>query len=114
MSPANANPGGNKPAPKDLFAHLKKTLHQVPVDGETYYLAEGDTLLDVDQLEIYARARQQEIEVRESGRRCGRIRPGPRRLAVAGSDRHDQRRQDRAVDAGNGPELSRGQGHVWK
>ena len=66
MSPANANPGGNKPAPKDLFAHLKKTLHQVPVDGETYYLAEGDTLLDVDQLEIYARARQQEIEVRKA------------------------------------------------
>ena len=65
MSPANANPGGNKPAPKDLFAHPKKTLHQVPVeDGD--HLAEGDTLLDVDQLEIYARARQQEIEVRKA------------------------------------------------
>jgi len=66
MSPANANPGGNKPAPKDLFAHLKKTLHQVTIDGQTYYLAEGDTLLDVDQLEIYAGARQQENEVRKA------------------------------------------------
>ena len=66
MNAANANPGGNKPAPKDLFAHLKKTLRQVKIDGQTYYLAEGDTLLDVDQLEIYARARQQEIEVRKA------------------------------------------------
>jgi Matrixin len=66
VNPVNANPGGNKPAPKDLFAHLKKTLHQVKIDGQTYYLAEGDTLLDIDQLQIYADARQQEIEVRKA------------------------------------------------
>jgi hypothetical protein len=49
---------------KNLFEHLKTSLKQIKIDDETYFLAEGDTLLDIDQLEIYANARQKEIEVR--------------------------------------------------
>ncbi|MGE3283551.1 MAG: matrixin family metalloprotease [Alphaproteobacteria bacterium] len=45
-----------------LFDRLEKRLQKVDIDGETYYVAEGDTLLDVDQLAFYAKLRQQEDE----------------------------------------------------
>jgi hypothetical protein len=45
-----------------LFTTLKSRLRQVSIDGETYYVAEGDTLLDVDQLAIYAFSREKEDE----------------------------------------------------
>jgi hypothetical protein len=45
-----------------LFDQLEKRLRKVDVDGETYYVAEGDTLLDVDQLAFYAAHRQKEDE----------------------------------------------------
>lgn len=41
-----------------LYEHLKNRLRRVQVDGETYYVAEGDTLLDQDQLFIYAQQRE--------------------------------------------------------
>jgi len=42
----------------DLFTHLKKKLRKVTIDAQTFYVAEGDTLLDEDQLGIYALNRQ--------------------------------------------------------
>lgn len=38
------------------------------VDGETYYVAEGDTLLDQDQLAFYANAREKQDEASSSAR----------------------------------------------
>ena len=43
-----------------LFSSLQNRLNKVNIDGETYYVAEGDTLLDVDQLAFYADHRQKE------------------------------------------------------
>lgn len=53
----------DKPALRDqmekgLFQLLQQRLQKVVVDGETYYVAEGDTLLDEDQLFIYAHQRE--------------------------------------------------------
>lgn len=41
-----------------LYQHLLNRLRKVEIDGETYYIAEGDTLLDADQLFIYAQQRE--------------------------------------------------------
>lgn len=42
----------------ELFAKLKKGLKKVVVDGKTFYIAEGDTLLDEAQLATYALERE--------------------------------------------------------
>lgn len=42
----------------ELFAKLKRSLKTVTVDGKTYYVAEGDTLLDEAQLASYAIERE--------------------------------------------------------
>jgi hypothetical protein len=46
----------------DLFTRLQSRLSQVEIDGETYFVAEGDTLLDIDQLAFYAASRQKQDE----------------------------------------------------
>ena len=50
----------------ELFNKLRGSLKVVGIDGETYYVAEGDTLLDEDQLAIYAFQRQKEDEARRA------------------------------------------------
>jgi hypothetical protein len=50
----------------DLLAFLGKRLRQTVIDGTTYYVAEGDTLLDEDQLAIYAFQRQKADEARRA------------------------------------------------
>ena len=45
-------------AKSDLFASLQNRLNKVEIDGQEYYVAEGDTLLDEDQLLVYAQQRQ--------------------------------------------------------
>lgn len=47
-------------AAPDIVAALEKGLKRVEIDGEKYFIAEGDMLLDQDQLPIYASARQAE------------------------------------------------------
>ncbi|MGA9998101.1 MAG: hypothetical protein WBP93_21990 [Pyrinomonadaceae bacterium] len=42
----------------DILAKLKNRLKRVEIDGETFYLAEGDMLLDEKDLQIYARQRE--------------------------------------------------------
>jgi hypothetical protein len=46
----------------NLFTKLQQRLAQVTIDGDIYYVAEGDTLLDIDQLSFYADTRQKEDE----------------------------------------------------
>lgn len=43
---------------KGLYELLQRRLQKVVVDGETFYVAEGDTLLDEDQLFVYAQQRE--------------------------------------------------------
>jgi hypothetical protein len=53
-------------ATSNMFTHLKKVLHKVEVDGQVFFLAEGDTLLDEDQLGVYAVSREKENEARKA------------------------------------------------
>ncbi len=55
---------------EDLYSHLKGKLNTVEIEGETLYVAEGDTLLDPDQLRIYAEVREQENKAREAAKRA--------------------------------------------
>jgi hypothetical protein len=48
----------NRVSESDLFTHLKNRLRKVTIDAQTFYVAEGDTLMDEDQLGIYAVNRQ--------------------------------------------------------
>lgn len=43
-------------------AQLQSKLRKITVDGQEFYVAEGDTLLDPDQLAIYAVARSKQNE----------------------------------------------------
>ena len=54
----NDRPGLRDSMEKGLFDLLKRRLQKVVVDGETFYVAEGDTLLDEDQLFVYAQQRE--------------------------------------------------------
>lgn len=49
-----------------LYAKLRKELPKVTIDGQIYHVAEGDTLLDDDQLLIYASSRQKVAEARQA------------------------------------------------
>src|SRR5688500_17309864 len=42
----------------ELFPKLKASLNTVEVDGKTYYVAEGDTLLDENELATYTLERE--------------------------------------------------------
>ncbi len=50
-----------------LFETLRGGLKQVKIDGETYHVAEGDTLLDEDQLRFYAFSREKINDARRAG-----------------------------------------------
>ena len=45
-------------AESDLFNSLQSRLTKITIDEQEYYIAEGDTLLDEDQLLVYAQQRQ--------------------------------------------------------
>jgi hypothetical protein len=44
--------------PQSLFETLYQKAKRIEVDGQTYWRVEGDTLLDEDQLRLYARQRE--------------------------------------------------------
>ena len=54
----------------DLYSTLKAKLNTIEVDGITLWIAEGDTLLDQDQLKIYADVREQEIKARAAAKQA--------------------------------------------
>jgi hypothetical protein len=56
----------NEVASSDLFETLKNGLKKLSIDGQELYVAEGDTLLDEDQLRIYAFSRQKLNEARNA------------------------------------------------
>jgi hypothetical protein len=53
-------------APKILFDRLVEELPKVTIEDETFYVAEGDTLLDEDQLLLYAGQREAVERVRQA------------------------------------------------
>jgi hypothetical protein len=65
---------GSDPALRDLaegselFAKLKRSLRQVAIDGRTFYVAEGDTLLDEAQLATYSLEREAREKLWEARR----------------------------------------------
>lgn len=52
---ANILTAGDQPS---LYERLRNKLRKVDIDGEDLYIAEGDTLLDEAQLEVYAFQKQ--------------------------------------------------------
>jgi hypothetical protein len=46
------------PAPEDPVEKFKRTLSTVDVEGQTFFVAEGDLLLDEDEVIVYALQRQ--------------------------------------------------------
>ncbi|CAN5842568.1 hypothetical protein BH23ACT12_BH23ACT12_15790 [soil metagenome] len=54
----NHRPALRNEMEKGLYALLTTRLEKVAIDGEIYYVAEGDTLLDADQLFVYAQQRE--------------------------------------------------------
>lgn len=66
-----------------LYQLLKDKLNTIEVDGETLYIAEGDTLLDDEQLKLYADVREKETEAREAARRADESGFGSTRLEVS-------------------------------
>lgn len=54
----NDRPALRNEMEKGLFELLQLRLQKVEIDAETFYVAEGDTLLDSDQLFVYAQQRE--------------------------------------------------------
>jgi hypothetical protein len=54
----------------DLFTTLKEKLNTIEIDGVKLWIAEGDTLLDEQQLKAYADLREAEIARREAAKRA--------------------------------------------
>ena len=69
-----------------LYELLKGKLNTIEVNGETLYIAEGDTLLDDEQLKLYAEVREKEIEVREAAKKADAAGYGSSRLEVSHGD----------------------------
>ena len=67
----------------DLYSLLKQKLNTLKVEGKTYYIAEGDTLLDDEQLKIYADVRQKENEARAAAKDADSKGFGSSRLEVS-------------------------------
>jgi len=67
----------------DLYSLLKSKLNTVQVEGETLYVAEGDTLLNDEQLQIYAEVREQENKAREAAKKADAAGFGTVRLEEA-------------------------------
>lgn len=54
----------------DLFTTLKEKLNSIEIDGVKLWIAEGDTLLDEEQLRAYADLREAELARREAAKRA--------------------------------------------
>lgn len=67
----------------ELHQTLKDKLNKVEIDGKTLYVAEGDTLLDDEQLKVYAEVREAEIEKRKADAKADKSGQGSARLEVS-------------------------------
>jgi hypothetical protein len=67
----------------ELFKRLKDRLNTIEVNGEKLYVAEGDTLLDVEQLKLYAEVREAEDEARAAAKKADAKGFGSSKLEVS-------------------------------
>jgi hypothetical protein len=67
----------------NLYSVLKEKLNKIEVNGNTLYIAEGDTLLDDDQLQTYAEVREAENEARAAEKKADKKGQGKHRLEVS-------------------------------
>ena len=67
----------------DLYETLKAKLNTVDVDGEKFYVAEGDTLLDDEKLKVYAAVREQADKARAAAKAADAVGFGAQRLEEA-------------------------------
>lgn len=67
----------------DLYSLLKEKLNTIEVNGQKLYVAEGDTLLDDDQLKIYAEVREKEDQARAAAKKADEQGFGSSRLEVS-------------------------------
>jgi len=67
----------------NLYSVLKDKLNKIEVNGNTLYIAEGDTLLDDDQLQTYADVREAENEARAAAKKADKKGFGTSRLEVS-------------------------------
>ncbi len=65
---------------KGLYELLHRRLQNVKIEGETFYVAEGDTLLDEDQLFVYAQQREAFEKQKRGGVHRQQRRAGQARL----------------------------------
>ena len=65
---------------KGLYELLQRRLQRVEIDGETFFVAEGDTLLDADQLFVYAQQREAYEKQREAEKTANNAGLGMARL----------------------------------
>jgi hypothetical protein len=66
----------------DLYAVLRKKLRKITIDTQDYYLAEGDTLLDEDQLGVYAVSKEKELEAHKAAVDASAAGLGTERLGI--------------------------------
>jgi hypothetical protein len=67
----------------ELYALLKDKLNTIEVNGQKLYIAEGDTLLDDEQLKIYAEVREKENEARAAAKKADALGFGASGLEVS-------------------------------
>lgn len=66
----------------DLYSLLRHKLNTIETNGVTLYVAEGDTLLDDEQLKIYAEVREKEEAARAAAKKADALGFGSSRLDV--------------------------------
>lgn len=66
-----------------LYSTLKEKLNKIEVNGQTLYIAEGDTLLDDEQLKLYADVREKENEARAAAKKADEQGFGTAKLEVS-------------------------------
>lgn len=67
----------------ELFTKLKEKLNTIELNGEKLYVAEGDTLLDEEQLKLYADVREAENEARAAAKKADEKGFGSSKLEVS-------------------------------
>lgn len=72
-------------AAPDIVTTLEQGLKKVEIDGEKYFIAEGDLLIDQDELSVYALARQAERDARKA--REGQMKAGLTPIQAEGASR---------------------------
>ena len=100
----------------DQFVNGPKKLKTLTIDDELFYVVEGDTLLDEDQLAIYAAQREKADEAFVLSKRAGHAGLGTSRLSTPQTSliALDVQRKDCPLGPEYGPHLPCGPGYIYR